>query len=158
MLVAISMFGTTAEAVAQSACLVAQADAPGMEPSFASWFIGCVGLFGLLTLLAGMAVFLGACVVVVLSRRPKTIAFYRMFLLLPLLLGVAGAVKAGVSSLAVLDVPGVRISAMQVVAVVFHAALTPLGDALVVTLPSVLVLAIGQFVRTRRADRRPTVH
>jgi hypothetical protein len=108
--------------------------------------------------LAGMAVFLGACVVVVLARRPKAIAFYRMFLLLPLLFGVLGAVKACVSSLAVLDVPGVRISAIQVAAVVFHAALTPLGDALVVTLPSVLVLAIGQFVRTRRADRRPTVH
>ena len=88
LLAGLAMCAAAAEAVAQSPGLLAQG--PGPE-SYASWVIRCLGIFGLSTVLAGVAIFIGACLVVCLAHRPAVIAAYLVFLLLPLLLGALGA-------------------------------------------------------------------
>jgi hypothetical protein len=62
----ISIFDTTAEAAAQSDCLLAQ-----VEENVVAWFIRCCGLLGILELLAAIGVFVGACLVVALARHPE---------------------------------------------------------------------------------------
>ena len=92
LLVGFAMCGAVTEAIAQSPALLAQVHSPVHE-SYMVWVIRSLGLFGLLTLLAGAAVFLGACLVVFLARRPAVIASYLVFLLLPLLFGTIGRLR-----------------------------------------------------------------
>ena len=57
LLVGFAMCGAVTEAIAQSPALLAQVHSPVHE-SYMVWVIRSLGLFGLLTLLAGAAVFL----------------------------------------------------------------------------------------------------
>jgi hypothetical protein len=120
------------------------------------WVIQCLGLFGLLTVLSAVAVFIGACVVVFKSRRPAVIASYMAFLLLPLLFGIIGALNAIISTFDVLAMTDVRIDVRQsqVLGFMAEVSLFPL-IALISTLPSYFVLSIGLFVRTIFAGTRP---
>lgn len=152
--VGLAMWGATAEALAQQPWLLAQAHAPAGE-SFASWLVRSLGLCGFLALLAGAAVFVGACLVVFLSRRPAVIAAYLVFLLLPLLLAIIGALKGSVSSFAVLGASDIQIKQSQIFGGLAQALLLPL-TALMVTFPSYLVIAIGLFVRALRAECQGT--
>ncbi len=151
LLAGLAMCAAAAEAVAQSPGLLAQG--PGPE-SYASWVIRCLGIFGLSTVLAGVAIFIGACLVVCLARRPAVIAAYLVFLLLPLLLGALGALRGCVSSFAVIAVSGVQLKQSQIFAGLSESLLFLLS-ALAITLPSYFVLAVGLFVRTLLADERP---
>jgi ABC-type transport system involved in multi-copper enzyme maturation permease subunit len=144
------------EAVAQSSGLLAQGQPPVPKP-YAIWVAEALGLLGLLTVLSGAALFVGACLVVSLARRPAVIAAYSLFLLLPLLLGALGALKGCVSSFSVLAMSGTQIKQWQIFGGLAE-TLVLLLTALTVTLPSYLVIAIGLFVRTLVADGRPTTH
>jgi biopolymer transport protein ExbB len=108
-----------------------------------------------LTVLSGAALFVGACLVVSLARRPAVIAAYALFLLLPLLLGALGALKGCVSSFSVLAMSGTQIKQSQIFGGLAE-TLVLLFTALTVTLPSYLVIAVGLFVRTLAADGRTT--
>ena len=153
-LAAIVMCGTATGAIAQSPWPLAQAGSEFQE-SFASWLIGCLGLYGVLALLAGAVVFLGACFVVSFARRPAVIAAYLVFLLLPPLLGILGALAGIVSAFSVLARTAGEIKQSAICGALAEALVTPL-TALMITLPSYGVIAIGLFVRTLRADGRPT--
>ena len=140
-------------AIAQGPWLLGQGQPPVPKP-FAIWAIESLGLLGLATVLSGAAVFVGACLVVFLSRRPAVIASYTLFLFLPLLLGVLAALKGSVSSFAVLATAHVEIKQWQVFAGLAETCVL-LMTALTVTLPSYVVIAIGLFIRMLAADRRP---
>ncbi len=156
LLAGLAMCGAATEAIAGSPCLFAQADSPASH-SYAMWVVASLGLLGLLMLLSGAAIFLGACLVVFLARRPAVIASYLVFLLLPLLLGVLGALKSFVSCFAVIAMAGVTLKQSQICAGLTEALLLP-WYALMVTLPSYLVIAIGLFVRTLLAGEQPPAH
>jgi hypothetical protein len=111
VLVGLSVCAAATGASAQAVGRMAQEGARPPEP-YLVWMIRSLGLFGFLSLLTGLAVFVGACFVVYLARRPAVIASYLVFLPLPLI-------------------------------------------ALVLTLPSYLVLAIGLFVRTLWPGEKP---
>jgi hypothetical protein len=153
LLVGLAMGCPASLAIAQGPWLLAQGPPPVPKP-FAIWLIRSLGLWGLGTVLSGAAVFVGACLVVFLARRPAVIASYTIFLLLPLLLGALGAIKACVSSFAVLATTDVVIRQSQIFAGLAEICVL-LMTALTVTLPSYVVIAIGLFVRTLAADGRP---
>ena len=66
-----AILGMVAEASAETFGLFAQVGSPPDE-SFLAWTIRSLGLLGFLVLLLGLAIFLGACVVVVLAREEET--------------------------------------------------------------------------------------
>jgi hypothetical protein len=111
-----------------------------------------LGFYDLLSLLAGLAVFVGACFVVARARRPAVIASYLVFLLLPLLFAILGGLKGAVASSAVLAGAEVEIKQWEVFAGISQALLMLLM-ALMVTIPSYFVIAIGLFVRTLQAQK-----
>ena len=152
LLVGASMFGAAAEAIAQSPVVLARSHPPVGE-SYISWLIQSLGFFGFMTLLAGATVFTGACLVVALARRPAVIASYLVFLFLPLVLSIIGALKGCVDSFAVVAISGTELKQSEIIAGLGETLLMPL-IALTVTLPSYFVIAIGLFVRTLRADER----
>ena len=155
-LIAFPLLDTATVAIAQLPCLLAQAHAPTAE-SYASWMFRSLGFFGFLSLLTGVAIFVGACLVVFVARRPAVIASYLVFLVLPLLLAAIGALKGNLASFVVLASADIEIKQSQIFAGLSE-TLLPLSCALTVTLPSFLVLAIGLFVRTLRANEAPTSH
>jgi hypothetical protein len=135
----------------------AQSLAPSVhhEDPYFVWFIKCLGLFGLLGLLSELAVFIGAVVVVIKVRRPAVIAAYLVFVPMPLLFGLLGTVTSLVSAFAVLSVSNVQLTNAEIMRGVTEALLfTHMG--LLGTLPSYLVIAVGLFVRTLSADKKPT--
>jgi ABC-type transport system involved in multi-copper enzyme maturation permease subunit len=144
------------EALGQSPGLLAQGQ-PLVPKPYAIWVIESLGFLGLLTVLSGVAIFVGACLVVSLARRPAVIAAYSLFLLLPLLFGALGALKGCVSSFSVIAMSGAQIKQWQIFGGLAETLLL-LVTALTVTLPSYLVIAIGLFVRTLAAGRNPTTH
>jgi hypothetical protein len=150
LLFGFSLLATAGPAMAQGAGKLAQAHG-GM--SYAEWFIRSQGLFGLLGMLSGAAVFVGAWLVVLLARRPAVIAAYLVFLLLPLLFGIIGGLKGTVSSFAVLALTDTAIKQSAIFAGLAE-TLVPILAAFVTILPSYLVVAVGLFVRTLLDGRR----
>ena len=129
--------------------LAAQANAAAMPKTFIRWVYETLGReTAAAILLAGLAVFVAACIVVARSRRPAVIAACLVLLPLPLMIGLCRALASQISSLSVLSVavPAIELSGPQIAAGV-AAGLLPLLLALVVIWPSYLVLAIGLIVR-----------
>jgi hypothetical protein len=153
--VGIGTVGAAARVVAQTPGLLAQADEPETQ-SFASWLIQSLGLFGFLALLSAVLIFIGACAVVCLARRPAVIAAYVVFLPLPLLLAVMGALQGLVGAFGTVGRSGIELKQGQTVGLLAEVLVQPLS-ALMLTLPSYLVIAVALFVRTLLADRaRPS--
>jgi hypothetical protein len=148
VLAGIVSLGVTGIATAQEHELL---EPDGQPPtSSALWLLTSLGLFGLLATAMGLLNFVGACVVVCLARRPSVVAAYMVFLFLPLLLGALGAVKGMVSAFSVVAMSGVDVKLSLIVAAVSEALVNPLV-ALMLTIPSFLVLAIGLFIKTIKA-------
>jgi hypothetical protein len=127
---------------------------PGPSPYFTRCFIK-IRPCDLLVYLAGPAVFYGACAVVFLSRRPNVIASYLVFLPLPLLFGVLGSLHRLITDFALIAAKGPSFARGCVCGTVSEHLVLPL-EALVLTIPSCLVLAVGLFIRTLRAKGQPT--
>lgn len=135
--------------VAQSQEVLEQVEGSDFDQSVVMWVIESIGVFGLLTIAAAFGVFVGSCVVVLRAPDPSVITRYRVVLLVPLLIGAVNAVRSCIFSHAS--------ESIQIAGVVAHAAFTIFGEALVLTFPSYCVLAIGEFVGTRIANRRLNV-
>ena len=153
LLTGLFILGMAAGARAESLVPLSQANMPHPQ-SYAFWIIRCLGLFGLLTLLSALALFLGACLVVVLARRPAVIAAYLVFLPLPLWFAVIAMLKSYVSAFSVLAVTGAQLKNSQICAGLAE-SIIPVLAALMATLPSYLVIAFGLFIRTLLAHKRP---
>lgn len=126
--------------------LLAQAHAPAKK-SYLMWAFESMGIFYSLVLpAAGLAVFLGAILVVALNRRPGVIAAYLVFLPLPLLIGVFGSVHGLIFSLSAISSSGSDLPARVLVAA-WPSALFTTYFALLVSFPSYFIVAIGLFVR-----------
>ncbi|MCH5374186.1 MAG: MotA/TolQ/ExbB proton channel family protein [Planctomycetes bacterium] len=127
--------------------LLAQLQAP-VQRSYLSWMFSSLGpIYGLLIPLAGITVFLGACLVVAMSRRPAVIAAYLVFLPLPLLIGVFGSIQGLIASYAVIAASTTSPKPADVAAGVSTALFTVL-IGLLVSFPSYFVLAVGLLMRT----------
>jgi hypothetical protein len=144
--------GACAQAFAQAPEIIAQVDEPEQQ-NFLMWMLECLGLFGLLAVLAAVVIFFGSWIVVFTVRRPAVIASYLVFLLFPLLLAVTGALKGLVGAFSVMAMAGVELKMSQIVGALSEVLVLPL-TALMLTLPSFLVVAVGLFVRTL-AEKRP---
>lgn len=163
LLIGFAMCAAT-EALGQSPGLFAHAQSPVTESyaqgeSYGQWVIRSLGICGLMTFLMGAVIFVGACVVVFRVRRPAVIASYLVFLGLPLLLGILGAITRPFGAPAdfpFTDVPLTDVTVPQSrILDGVSGALLSLRFAIMVTLPSYFVLAIGLFVRTLRTRGCP---
>ena len=155
LLIGIFLLGMAVVASAQPLDLPA-----GVEPrggsSFAAWIIRVSGLAGLMVMASGLAVFIGACLVVIRSRRPAVIKAYLVFLPLPLMFGVYGALKGNISSLSVVAMSEVTLTSSEIAGGVAESLLLPF-EAMTVIFPSYFVIAIGLFIRTLAADPSRTL-
>jgi len=150
MLLACLTFGSVSQAVAA----VPGAFAAVAPKSRLMWYVESLGLSGLLVLVTGFAIFVGACLVVMRSHRPAVIAAYLVFLPLPVLIAVIGALKGCVASFSVLALTDVEISASEWYGGTAE-MLLGLLIALLVTMPSFLVIAVGLFLRTVGSHQPP---
>jgi len=116
--------------------------------SFFEWAFQSLGFFyGVLIPLTGLLVFLGACLVVMLSRRPAVIAAYLVFLPLPMLIGVYGSVEGLIACFSMSAMPrGTPLPAE--VGIGISTALFSTVAGMAVSFPSYFVLAFGLFFRT----------
>jgi hypothetical protein len=87
---------------------------------------------------------------VTFSRRPAVIAAFLVFLPLPLLIAVYFALSAPISSLSVIAATDAVPKASEIAGGVAGQLLAP-SVAMLVSLPSYIVLALGLLVRTIQA-------
>jgi hypothetical protein len=134
-------------------------------PSLVQWFLGAMGWFWTLSImLSGFAVFIGACLVVGLNRRPGVIATYLVFLPLPVLIGLFACIDGRLNAYRVLDTASGEPRLRQL-ALAEATSLVSVYTGMLVTIPSYFVIAFGLLVRaisakpadpltTSSADRR----
>ena len=140
--------------VAVAAVALAQPPADFIEPkqqSFLPWWIDVNGPLGFMIFLTGLAVFIGACLMVALAPRPAIKASFLVPVLLPLIFTMLAVIKMMIASISVNAMSDEQLKASVVAAGWSKAMVLPL-EALCVIIPSYLVLAIGLFVRTLRAS------
>jgi len=126
-------------------------EVPMQSQSFLSWMITSLGPFYALVIpLTGLAVFIGACVVVASSRRPAVVAAFLVFLPLPLMIGLIGTVHGFISSFQIIATAGATPKPSDIAAGISTGLFTTLVG-LLVTFPSLLVLAFGLFFKTLSA-------
>ena len=124
---------------------------PNPDPggkSFLWWFIETMGPTGLIVILLGVAIFVAACRVVAKSRQTSTLAAYLVLLPLPMFIEVLDQLRGIVASLSVLSQSETHLS-NQEWAGCFAGNAVSMFLALLVTLPSYLVLAYGLLASTR---------
>jgi len=120
------------------------------------WFIETMGLTGLIVILLGAAIFIVVCLVVAKSRKTSTIAAYLVLLPLPMFIEVLGQLKGIVASLSVLALSDTQLSSRDIAGGLAENAVS-IFLALLVTLPSYLVLAYGLLASTRDSSAGPTL-
>ncbi|MEQ8785716.1 MAG: MotA/TolQ/ExbB proton channel family protein [Pirellulaceae bacterium] len=118
------------------------------ERSLLTWMLEALGLFyGVLLPLAGLAVFVGACLVVAMNRRPSVIAAYLVFVPLPFLIGIFGTFDGFIRSFSVIaqanGTPGIVPISQGISTGLFTSLI-----GMLVMFPSYFVVAIGLFLRT----------
>lgn len=121
--------------------------------SFLYWMVEALGPFYSLVIpLAGLVIFMGACLVVAMSRRPAVIAAYLVFLPLPLLIGIYGSIQGFIASYSVIAASVVTPKPSEVAAGISTGLFTSLVG-LMVSFPAYFVLASGLFLRTLYSPR-----
>lgn len=107
-----------------------------------------LGLFyGTVIPLAGFVVFVGAVLVVCISKRPSVVAAYLVFLPLPFLIGVFGSIHGLITSFVVISQYDSAPRANDITIAVSTSLFSSLAG-LAVTFPSLFILAFGLFIRT----------
>jgi len=128
--------------------LFSQTHQEPMRQSYLAWMFNALGPFyGLILPLAGLTVFVGACLVVAMNRRPSVIAAYLLFLPLPILIGVFGSIHGFISAYSVIATSAGTPAPSAVAEGISTGLFTSLVG-LLLTFPSYFVLAIGLFFRT----------
>ncbi len=128
--------------------LVPQANLDHGGKSFLWWFIETMGLTGLIVIVLGGAIFIAVCRVVGKSRQTSTLAAYLVLLPLPMFIEVLDQLRGIVACLSVLSQSETHLS-NQEWAGGFAGNAVSMFLALLVTLPSYLVLAYGLLASTR---------
>jgi hypothetical protein len=119
-----------------------------VQQSLLSWMFNALGPFyGLVLPLSGLAVFIGACLVVALSRRPAVIAAYLVLVPTPFLIGIFGTFHGFIASYSIIATSGSTPKASEVGMGISTGLFTSLLG-LAVTFPAYFVVALGLFVRT----------
>ena len=127
-------------------CLFAQT-APAAQ-SRAEWMAASLGWFyGLAIPLTGLLVFIGACFVVKMSKRPAVIASYLLFLPAPMLIGIIASIHGMINSMEVIVFAGGTPEA-SAIGMRISMALFSSFFGMFVSAPSYLVLSFGLFIRT----------
>ncbi|MGO8688265.1 MAG: hypothetical protein ACLQLG_01410 [Thermoguttaceae bacterium] len=119
------------------------------------WFLRCAGLLGLLELGLVLAMFVGACVVVARSPRPRAIARYMAFVPLPLLFGVAGRLHGFLSAYSALATVRSPVANGWLLAAGITEAILPTPGELMMLVPTSLVIAVGLYRRARAMNKPP---
>ena len=108
-------------------------------------------LSSLLSLLAGVLIFCGACYLVKTKRRPAVLAAYLVLLPLPVLISLCGSLSGQVSSLSVIAAtPNLNVTTADVAAAVAD-TLLGLLVALLISAPTYFLLAFGLLIRILRS-------
>ena len=126
---------------------------PVQQQSYLGWMFQSLGpVYGLALPLAGFAVFVGGCLVVLLSKRNSVVAAYLAVLPFPLMIGLLGTIHGMMSSFQVMGISSVAPRPADL-AMGFSMALFSSLIGLLVTFPSYFVVVGGLLVRTMMAPR-----
>ncbi len=117
-----------------------------------SWMFNSLGLFyGTVLPLTGFVIFVGACLVVGLNKRPSVIAAYLVFLPFPFLIGLFATFHGCILSFYYFSQNDSRPS-LELILGNLSLALFSSLVGLALTFPSLLVLAFGLLIRTIRSE------
>lgn len=119
-----------------------------MYTTYLSWMFESLGPFYALVI-PGTAflLFVGACLVVAMSRRPAVIAAFLVSLPLPFLIGLFGSLQGFITAYSAIAYSPVTPKPSDIAMGVSTELFSSLVG-LFVTFPSYFVLAIGLFLRT----------
>jgi hypothetical protein len=120
--------------------------------SVLSWMLNSLGFFyGTVLPLTGFVIFVGACLVVGLNKRPSVIAAYLVFLPLPFLIGLFATFDGFIASFMIMS-QGDSAPRLAEIASGISTGLFSSLVGLAVTFPSLFVLAFGLLIRTIRSE------
>lgn len=130
----------------ESNFVVAQGDT-----SFLGWVMHSMSLTGWIALLLSTAVFLAALWIGIREHRPKVIAALLVFVPIPVMVSIFGAVKGSIASFAVVAQGGVEIP-QEIIFQVLAEQLIGIFSTLLFTIPAYAILAIALFVRVLKSN------
>jgi uncharacterized membrane protein HdeD (DUF308 family) len=134
--------------------IIAQIDAEPQRVSLLKWAFMALGLFyTVIFLLVGIALFIGAVVVVIGAPRPSVVAAYFAFLPLPLLIGVWGACEGLIRTYSHIAMSPYAPKPSEMFGGISEALFIILA-ALLATTPAYGMTALGLFIRTLLYDDR----
>lgn len=152
ILVSFAMLGAASNAAAQMPGLLAQTS-PRTPKPLAIFLMESLGLPGLLVVLLGVAMFVGALVVVIRYRRPGMIASCLVVLPLPWLIAVIVLLKGMVSSFSFIWMTEAKLPQSEIFGGLAMGLVLPL-TALIVTIPSYVLLVVGLLLSVFRTPER----
>jgi hypothetical protein len=118
--------------------------------SYAEWFFRALGLWGLLQLLVGVGIFVWAIYQAIRSSEIRLLGMHGAVLLVPLLIGL---ILGAIDCLSLIELIGLLDRPLTPLEILHDMLLTvgrKLLDALIVTIPAALVLAIAWLFPIRR--------
>ncbi len=124
-----------------------------VQESCMLWLLRGLGVWGRLSILVAAALFIGSCVVVRVAQRPAVIAAYAIFLPLPLFFAAAGELQVMVSGFPAVARANEQLKPSEVAEAQGKIVVLP-ASALIATLPSYLVVAVGLLARTVAAEKK----
>lgn len=124
------------------------------QTSMLGWMLSATGSFsGLLVLLSGLLLFIGACYLITTKQRPVVFAAYLVLLPLPVLIGVCGWLKGAIVSLTVIAAsPELQLTTPDIAGALAN-SLLHIFVALLVSAPTYFVLAFGLLSQTWDATK-----
>ena len=132
--------------------LAMQANPAPAQQSTIQWMIDAAGPFNIFLLVGlGFALFIGACAVVMLSRRPALVATYLVLLPVPLLAGILVVLNSNIASMSVIAAGPVTLTGAEIAQGIGE-SLIVLFVSLWVTLPAYFVLSVGLMFRAYRSS------
>lgn len=119
------------------------------EMSMLGWMVRSISsLSGILMMVSGLLLLIGACYLLRTKQRPIVIAYYLVLLPLPVLISICGFIRGSISSLLVIaSVQDLQLTNADIAAGL-AAALLELFIALLITAPTYFVLAYALLLRT----------
>ena len=131
-------------------CLLANDDMEG-RVSVLEWVLETLGVSYTLTIaISSMFLLWGACWFVWTQRRPAVIAAYYAFVPIPLMFGVLGTVQGFLQTYEYIAYSEVQPDP-STIAEGMAVSTATMYIAIIVTMPTLIVLSIGLFVKTIKA-------
>lgn len=116
------------------------------------WMMQSLGSWSnLWVFVVGLAIFVGACRLILKNGRPAALAAYLVLLPLPVMISVSGTIKGMIASFMVISLSSIQLS-QQDIAGGLAESLMSLFAAILISTPTYLVLAAALVMKSNQPE------